>query len=430
MRAALAVALVVAVASAAAAEPRDLTAEIAALRAQVNAHPDDTDAKLELATRLSWTGQRDEARRLALDVIRRAPRYWDAYLLIARIDAWDGNYARARGQLAVLFRLAPDYLPGHLLEADTYLWENRPDDARRALAEASASAAGPPSPEVVYRLAQADLLDGDTWRAHRRAADVLTADPAHPQARAIYDATRRFLVDLAGEVETFPFADPALATTATAVAFLRARTSVTGQYEYRWRFGRHNHRAAVRADWRPHRAVTLSAYVRGGPVEILPFLTTWAAIEWQPRPGKVATARYLYDRFRWRGQLHRGQLEVGHPIAAGFRAEGAYTVGVLLRCSDPRRLVQAVRAGVGWERGRWVVGAAYSNGNEFERPDNGDARDDCQDLSNLFALTSHALGGTVTFKLDPRSSLLAGYGATFREAGVSHLGALAVRRSF
>jgi tetratricopeptide (TPR) repeat protein len=424
-----------------AAERARLEAEVASLRAQLSAAPDNVDLRMALASRLAWLGQRDQARHEALAVIGRAPGYWDAYLLLARLDAWDGDRAAARRRLAAIFAVVPDYEPAVLLEADTYLWEDRPEEARRALERL-----GPRhrvSAELLVRLGQIEQQRLHPWAAHRYAAAAVSADPDSAAAHALLEATRRFLVDVTTELEHFPVVDPdsvwAYGVTATAVATPRGRFSLSGELEYRRRFATDNVRAALRADWRATRALTLTGYGRAGWVEVLPLLTLWAGAELEPRPAWLAGLRYAYDRFAWPGRLHRLTAGAGAPLSRTLRADAAYTFGLLDHCGD-LHVVHAAELRLGWERGRWLVAGKYAYGSELDRPQLSAFGSDstvcpgdpgAPSTLALATIRSHELGVHPQFRVSERTTLTAGYALSRRDdATYVHAFHLGVRARF
>lgn len=97
--------------------------------------------------------------------------------------------------LAALHRAADTYAPGEepqqvlFLQGLAYMALGRSEDAAESLA--AAADRGPPTPEVFYRLAQAELEAGRPDRAAAAARQALDLDPAHGPSH-----------DLLGRLET------------------------------------------------------------------------------------------------------------------------------------------------------------------------------------------------------------------------------------
>ena len=413
-----------------------------ALEQQVAARPDDVDARLALASRLAWLGRRDDARREAREVVRRAPDYTDAYVLLARLSAWEHDYVGARAWLdALAARHDPDTV-ALLLRADTYIWEGRLDDAR-AIVDALPS----DDLDVLVRQVEIEYYARNTSRAHELAGAVLAISPTHPTALAIFDDTRRFLVGIDSYVGRYPVAaeDQRLATglTTTLVVFPRSHLSFTWQYELDHRFGTNNHRLSLRSDWRPTRTLTTTLFARAGWVSVVPAATVYAAIQWEPRLGTYLGSRYTVDVMSWPGQVHRltaiGGLELGHHV----RADVAASLGMLDYCAQ-WQTVRAFEMQLGYVRPRWQLGVKYAHGSELDRPllpaflSGMYGSDVCPAslgpdaaLLAIQTITTDDVVVLPTLQLDRRSSIGFNYMYERRHDGASvHVAGIALRRSF
>jgi len=345
---------------------RVIEQEIDQLARHVADHADDVDARLALASRLAWIDRREDARREAGEVVRRAPDYVDAYLLLARLAAWDRDYTGAHRWLDVLAARRPLDRAALLVRADLYLWQAKLDEARGIL-----ESIADPDTEVLLRLARVELAANNTWRAHSLAGAILATDPGHPLARGIFDDTRRFRVGLDSYVGRYPVADPArrlaAGVMATLVVFPRARLSVTGQYELDHRFATENHRVSARADWRPTTTWTTTVYARAGWVQVVPAATVYGALQWEPRVGDYLGGRYTFDEMTWPGRLHRVTLTGGIGLGHDVRVDAAASGGVLAYCGTSS-LVRALEVQLGYVRPRWQIGVKYAHGIELDRP--------------------------------------------------------------
>lgn len=422
--------LVVANANAQPAPPAPpASGSVAELEREVRDHPDDVDRRLRLASALSWANRRDDARREALEVLARAPRYFDASLLLARLDAWDRRWREARTHVDRVLATQPSHLEARLLALDIALWSGDAAAARSALAAVEPAEIG--EVEYMYREAQIALADRNHNRALALANRITSLDPHHAGARALGNAVSTVSVESATEAEVFPamYRDRfAVGETLTATVFPLARWSATLVYEYRRRFATNNHRVAARADWRPTDRWSVLVFVRGGRVEVVPRLTAFAEARWGKR-GWLAGGRYTYDRMPWSADLHRAQVTAGAPLPAKLHVEGDAMIGMLRGCGTSTA-VWSARARLAWTRGRWVLAGAYGYGLEADRALVGP--DPCASPTrDLVDHEVHAGAVDVTRMLRPGFSLRLAYGVELRAHDVLvHLGTLAVRAWF
>jgi tetratricopeptide (TPR) repeat protein len=425
------------------ADPAALARQVQELTQKLAEHPEDVDTRLALAYRLAWTGHRGDARREAREVLDRAPEYAEAYQLLAQLAAWDHDYAGARAWLDALAARQPLDETQLLLRATTYLWEGRPADARAVLETIHPTGF---DVELLRARAEVELADLRTWRAHALAREILDRDPADAQAQQIFGDTRHVLAGVETYLGWYPVDLPAqrLATgvAATLVVFPLARFSVTAEYEYDYRFATHNHRPSLRADWRPTTTLTATVFARAGWVTVVPVVTAYGAVRWDPAAGSYVTGRYTYDDMPWPGQLHRLALEVGHDLPARLHVDASASAGLLDYCGT-WQAIWGADAGISYVRPHWQVGVKLAHYTELDRPplpaflagmyganvcpaDLGtDA--DTLDLSSVSA-TDAAIISSV--QLDRRDTLSASY--TYEHIGrldVNTVG-LAIRRSF
>ena len=423
--------------------PAEKDAQVSALRARLAAHPEDVDTRMELASRLAQLGRRDEARREALEVTRRAPAYADAYELLARIAAWDRDYLGARRWLDTLAAHAPLDTAQQLLRVDTYLWEDQLDLAEAALAEIAA----PRDAGVLWRRAQLAYLTRQMGRAHDLAGQLLALDPHDARARGMYDETRRFLAELDTYAGSFPVADPAqrleAGAVATLVVFPHARWSITAQYELDHRFATDNHRLALRIDWRPLQAWTFTMFARSGWVEVVPQTTAYARVGWEPRTGDYLDLSYQVDLMTWPGQLHRAIADAGVWLGHHFRLDVGGSLGRLDYCGE-WHTVTGYEASLGYVRRRWQVALKYAHGTELDRPvlsaflQGMYGANACPaDLGSnaamldLESIQTDDIAVLPTVQLGPRTAVGASYTYERRFNGsVVNTGGLSLRRSF
>jgi YaiO family outer membrane protein len=89
----------------------------------------DVDALYAQAAAASQRGDRNEARRLAVEVLVRAPNYADATVLLARLDGWEGRYDPARDALVRVIEEHPENMDARKALIDVEYWSGRHDRA-------------------------------------------------------------------------------------------------------------------------------------------------------------------------------------------------------------------------------------------------------------------------------------------------------------
>ena len=413
-----------------------------ALHEHLLEHPEDVDARLALATQLARLDRRGEARREAREVVLRAPEYADAYILLARLDAWDGDFTGATGWMAALAEHQPLDVAQRFLQADFELWAGHIDNARsllRAISEPGAS--------IFLRLARVELVASNTWQAHELARQAMAAEPENPQAREIFDETRRVLVGVNSYLGRYPTADSAqqlaAGVAATFVVFPRARFSVTGQYELDHRFATTNQRLSVRSDWRLADQLTATAYVRSGWVTVVPKTTAYGSLLWEPSPGRYVSGRYTLDVMTWPGQLHRLTIAGGIELVHHLRIDAATSAGMFDYCGK-WSVIQSYEAQLGYVRQRWQVGVKVARGVELDRPllpgfllgmTGSDAcpvivGSDTSALA-LEAIQTYEVALLPSVQLDRRSTAGLSYTYEYRLNGAGvHIAGISLRRSF
>lgn len=408
------------------------------LRAVVAARPGDADARLHLATFLSWRGRRDEARREVRRVIELAPRYWDAHLLLARLDAWDGQYREATERVERLVREVPGHPGAQELLLDIAVWSGNTRESRKLLRRMMERGS---SADLDYRLAVVEAQRLHYLAAYRAAAAALKLNPLHQQAVDLQRGIRLVSLDLTYELESFPVEEDSIGHGEVLVATFmpRAYLSATLQHELRYRFGTINNRLLLRGDWRPSPALQLTL-VGGGAAPASVVSRATGAVQLTAGIGERhdVAAGYEYDRLPWAGDLHSLRLHAGARVTRELQLELGYLLGLVDRC-DTVEALHALRVRGSWERGRWQTYLQLGVGAELDRPLVRSAATDEYDetgcprqpggasplpLPDLRA-TEIAAGALV--QITPRLALRAGYGVQLRfdggEAHLMHLGA-------
>jgi hypothetical protein len=278
---------------------------------------------------------------------------------------------------------------------------------------------------------QLALLDGETQRAHELASDVLAADPTHDGARALKGSIQRISVESAtdGEVYPEPYRDRiAFGETLTMTLFPRAIWSVAAAYELRRRFGTDNHRLGVRGDYRITPTWTLTGFLRGGFVEVVPRATVLVEASWASEESRWSGGgRYTYDRLPWAGDLHRLQASGGARLPWNLRLEVEAQGGVVTSCGevDP---VWGARGRLWWTPPGWEFSGSYGWGVEVDRA-LGAEIDPCTiPGAGIVDIGLHAGGATVGRQLGSRLLLRVGYGLERRPGDTYvHVGSVTVR---
>lgn len=95
----------------------------------------DVDALYAAAAAAAQSGDRNEARRLAVEVLVVAPDYPDATVLLARLDGWEGRYAPARDALGRVIEAHPEHLGARKALVDVEYWSGDHERAAELCAE-------------------------------------------------------------------------------------------------------------------------------------------------------------------------------------------------------------------------------------------------------------------------------------------------------
>jgi len=95
----------------------------------------DIDALYAAAAAAAQSGDRGEARRLAVEVLVLAPGYADATVLLARLDGWEGRYAPARDALTRVIEAQPNHYGARKALVDVEYWSGDHERAAELCAE-------------------------------------------------------------------------------------------------------------------------------------------------------------------------------------------------------------------------------------------------------------------------------------------------------
>ncbi len=143
----------------------------------------DPDELFAQARRLAFSGKREEARKICVSILERTPDYYDVRILLGRLYAWDRRYDLARVELTRVLDGSPGQLDARKALVDVELWSGHPD---QALKVADGCPAGSPGDvELRFKRAQALKLLGNNTAAAEAAREILRADPANKEARAL-----------------------------------------------------------------------------------------------------------------------------------------------------------------------------------------------------------------------------------------------------
>ncbi len=433
---------------AAAAPSEDSDEEkIRGLAGLVSDNPYNVDVRLQLASRLSWKNRRKEARHHATEVVKQAPKYWDAHILIARIDAWDGLYARANSRIEHVLKKQPDNVEAWIVAANIGLWSRNETRARRALNRLLKLA---PSADIYYKHAQVSAQRNRMREAKGWAAKALKLDPEHQPSKRLQESVRIARVDYVIELERFPIDDPdqslGLGGTLTATLFPGEWMSYTAIYQYQRRFGTNNNRLALRADYRMTPKLTLTAMMRVGVAEVVPQFTAFAQANYRVTKQHDVGLRYTGDKLAWPGSLHRMRFVSGVQLPF-LRLEGAYEIGVMTSCGTNRFIQGAELKGL-VPVGSFVITGKFGFGMELERPplpafiEGRFGSDICIDDEvldefptaqpvRLVDTRAHSASLELKWNWSKTMSFRGGYGIQRRFSGNNvHLGYLGIQKSF
>ena len=404
---------------------------ITALRSRLASHPEDVDARLRLATLLSWRGARGESRWHARQVVLRAPKYWDAHILIARLDTWDRRYTDARERLERILPHLKSPRDALLLLTDIAIWTRKPAAAERYL---KALAAEERSADLLYRRAQVAHLRHRYVAAWRLAGKALALNPEHTPSRRLREDIVLARLDVAYDLEVFTAlsgdARFGHATRVSVQSVPRSVVSATLTNEYQRRFGTDNFRLAIRVDWRVTSWVELA--IDGGfgaPAKAVSQGTAAAHARFEVWNIVDAAASYRYDRPPWGGDLHRVRFDVGVRLPLGFHVAAAYTTGAVDRCGGAA-VLHSTELRAQWVGARARTGLFYGWGMEFDKPTVPTAArrlwDDAgcptalgraQAPLDLVELRAHTVGGWVELAVTRQYTVRLGYDAQIRDRG-------------
>jgi tetratricopeptide (TPR) repeat protein len=376
--------------------------DLEVLQKRLARRPDDVDTRLQLATVLSWRGDRLHSRQEAQLVIQQAPRYWDAHILLARLDAWDGHYGPARARLQQILQQLPTHQPALMLLADVETWDQHPGEAQRLLEKLLQREK---SAEVYYRLARVAMLRFHTLQAYLLTRQALKLNPVNKE---VLDFQKRIVlvsVDLAyqGEVSTGDEIQQAHSEILTVSALPRSFLSLVLLHELHYRYNTINNRLLLQADWRITRQITLSLMGGAGfPAQVIPEATGSFRLALPLLSRWDMAVGYIYDYLPQKSHLHRIRLDNGFKLPHDFRLEAAYIAGVLVEKDVGDLHGLHLRA---YWRPEWIeIYLQYAYGMELYYPTPYYA------LWNPFKrLTSHLMGFQVMGNLGQRFTLRGGY---------------------
>ncbi len=420
----------------------DRLEKLDALRLRVQDSPYDVDARLELATLLSWIGDREGSRRQVEAVLAEAPEYWEAVVLMARLDAWDGDYEAARRGLDSVPKDEPGLRQRQELEADIAIWS---EDHSRALARIDRLLTEEKSAPLYLRLATVELQRRHHFGAYLAVKKALDLNPLHPPSRQLLSELQLVRADVVYEAEFYPTYAPAdrvgQATIVSATWLPRSRFSGTLTHIYRYRFQTHNSRLLLRGDWRATKDLTV--FVEGGfglPAIVVSAATVAAGVRFPFLKIADMGARYTWDKPGWGGHLHRLRADVGVGLPGGFQAEVAYSLGLVTHCGTVDD-AHSLAIGGGWRNDDVHLRGRYWWGRELDKPERnaseGGLFDDegCGVLDGDAVLAlpefdSHTLALSAAWTLHPRVTLTFGYDLGLRHHGTTHTTRVALRTWF
>ncbi len=376
--------------------------ELEDFRRAAQAAPDDLDAQLKLATRLSWKGERAEARTIAAAIVAKAPGYTEALVLLARLEGWDGDYPAALEHLRIARLVAPSDPSAIELEQDLLLWSGKLNEAKEAVLSALQKK---DSVELYYRLAQIEYERLHYLAAYQAAQAALDRDPTHLRAKALKRDISLASAELYEEGEHLAGTPFAWAQIISVTALPRSFLSLTLVEELRHRFGELNQRLGAQVDWRPTKDQTLTLFgAFGAPATQISKASVGLRFMTQILPFLDGAAQYSYDRIQLPADLHRVRLDVGVKLPAGLRAEAAYTLGVVAEGTSPHLIHGVLLRGL-YEAKTWSAALHYAAGAEIFR---------ISVLDALDSLTSHEIGAQMSFFVLEKLQLTGGFDLQLR----------------
>ncbi len=121
----------------------------------------------EAAQQAAWSGERDQAMELCLQILERYPEDLDTRVLLGRIHAWEKRFNEARRELNTVLEAKPDYLDARVALIDTELWDGRAEKAERLCEEGLEM--HPDDPELLDRQRKAIRRQADRMK-HKLSA--------------------------------------------------------------------------------------------------------------------------------------------------------------------------------------------------------------------------------------------------------------------
>lgn len=384
------------------AVPAGAEDELDDLRRAHAAAPADLDLSLRLAQRLSWRGDRAEAKTLAQEIVAQAPGYADALVLLARLEGWDGEFEAALEHARIARLVAPQNPEAEELQQDLLLWSGHLSEAKTTV---EAAIKKKDSPDLYYRLAQIEYERMHYLASYLAAGEVLARDPSHIRAKKLRQDIDLASAEIYEEGEHLEGAPFAWAQILSATAFPRAFLSFTLVDELRHRYGELNQRLGAQVDWRPTAAQTLSVFgAIGAPATQVAKSTLGLRFMSDILPNLDAAAQYSYDRIALPADLHRVRIDVGFKFGLGFRAEAAYTLGVVAEGTSPH-LIHGFLLRALYEAKTWSAILHYAAGAEIFRISVFDALD---------SLTSHEIGAQMSFFILEKVQVTGGFDLQLR----------------
>ena len=140
----------------------------------------DVDAAFEEARQMAFSGEHEEARKMAYTILEIVPDYHDVRVLIARTYSWDGRYTESRRELAYVLDDEPDNREALIASIDTEIWSDNPQEAIQFAAVATRYY--PIDVPILLKSANAHHLAGENREAARILNRVDDISPANREA--------------------------------------------------------------------------------------------------------------------------------------------------------------------------------------------------------------------------------------------------------
>jgi YaiO family outer membrane protein len=150
---------------------------------------ESTGEMFERARQLAFSGEREEARAICLEILERNPDHWDARILLGRLYAWDKRFDDARRELTRVVEAKPGYADARNALIDVELWSDNPETALALADEGLALEADNSDFEFARARAYARMKQYD--ESAEAAERTLALDPDDDRAkrllRRVYD---------------------------------------------------------------------------------------------------------------------------------------------------------------------------------------------------------------------------------------------------